>query len=80
MSERSFDAEHGEESQVISERTRKRREALERTREARRQMLEDPAIKARTREVLDQMAGGDKPKEPGITKERLPDFLREHNS
>ena len=65
---------------MISERMRERQEALARTREMRRRVLQDPAIRARSREVLDEIARGDEPKSPGITAEELPDFLREHNS
>lgn len=63
---------------MISERARKRREALDRTREARRRVLDDPTVKARSEKVLDEIARGDEPK-PGIDAEGLPDFLREHN-
>ena len=65
---------------MISDRTRQRKEALARTRELRRRMLQDPAIQARSREVLDEIARGDEPKGAGITAEELPGFLREHNS
>jgi hypothetical protein len=74
--ERSAKGEDG----VISERTDKRQEALDRTREARRKVLDDPLIQERTREIREAIARGETSIEPGITAEELPDFLSEHNS
>jgi hypothetical protein len=39
------------------------------------QVLDDPIIKARAQEVLDEIARGDEPKSPGITADTLPAFL-----
>ncbi len=45
--------------------------------ELRRRRLQDPGVRARVQEILDQMERGE-PLSPGITAEELPDFLREH--
>ena len=43
-----------------------------------RRRLEDPAVVARANEALDGFRNGRAPAEPGVSKEELPDFLREH--
>lgn len=43
-----------------------------------RRRLEDPAVMARAREALEGFRDGRAPSEPGVSKEVLPDFLREH--
>ncbi len=78
--EHLFDEEPAERrASVISKRASETKEALARTREARRRTLEDPKIRKRSREVLEEIERGDEPTNPGIAAEELPDFLREHN-
>lgn len=79
--ERSFEKNPDEGgSRVIADRTRERRGLLARTRDVRRRVLQDPAIRRRSDEALREAEQSDEPADAGVTAEELPDFLREHNS
>ena len=79
--ERSFEKNPDERgSGVIADRIRERQALLARTRDVRRRVLQDPAIRKRSDEALREAERPDEPKDAGVTAEELPDFLREHNS
>jgi hypothetical protein len=65
---------------VIADRTRERQGLLARTRDVRRRVLQDPAIRRRSDEALREAEQPDEPEDAGVTAEELPGFLREHNS
>ena len=41
-----------------------------------REQLRDPAVRERLRQIFDEAKAGSD--DPGVTKEQLPEFLREH--